>query len=144
MSMVRKIGVVPFRMDQKTISILFITSMQRRRWIFPKGNLKKKESHKTGFLREAHEEAGVMGKVLKDFPMTFIMPARDHSTGLSPVIYYPMLVENYAQTWPEEQHRNRQWMALEDAIQDIASRDILRVIKHFEKLKPWIVHALDV
>lgn len=135
-----KIGVIPFQIIKKRPSILFVSSLKRGRWVLPKGNLKKGESRKKGCLREAFEEAGVKGKILKHFPMTFIMQSSDHPNGQTPVVYYPMLVQNIAEQWPEDDQRKRQWMPLDDAMSDIKSRDIHRVIRHFEKLYPWIMN----
>ena len=39
-----KVGAIPFEIQNDRIALLFVTSQRRGRWIFPKGELKKKES----------------------------------------------------------------------------------------------------
>lgn len=138
-----KVGVIPFQMIDGDLSVLLVTSMRTGRWILPKGNLKAKESHKKGCLREAFEEAGVEGKILKNFPMTMVMPANkqdaDHQhQGEIPVVFYPMRVDHLSATWPEQDQRQRKWMTLDAAMADLPSKDILSVLDHFKSLTPWL------
>jgi 8-oxo-dGTP pyrophosphatase MutT (NUDIX family) len=44
--------------------LLVVTNKGGRRWLFPKGSVKKKENPEEAALREAAEEAGVKGEVL--------------------------------------------------------------------------------
>ena len=61
--MLKKVGVIPFKISDGKSAILLVTSIRTGRWVLPKGNLKTKESHKKGCLREAFEEAGIEGKI---------------------------------------------------------------------------------
>ena len=142
----KKVGVIPYQIIDGEISILMVTSMGTGRWILPKGNLKTKESHKKGCLREAFEEAGVEGKILKNFPMTMVMAANERNkTGQiilkTPVVFYPMRVKNEAKTWPEKKQRQRKWITLDKALDKIKSKDISSVLKHFKTLTPWLIDA---
>ena len=71
--MQHKIGVIPFDVNNNRLAIMFVTSQKRGRWILPKGNLKDNETHKQGCKREAFEEAGIKGKLLKDYPITAVI-----------------------------------------------------------------------
>ena len=139
----KKVGVIPFQITDDKISVLLVTSIRTKRWILPKGNLKSNESHKKGCLREAFEEAGIDGKILKDFPMTMVMPDKTVSKDEISVIFYPMLVENQAETWPEQDRRERKWMPLDAALAEIPSKDILNVLQHFKTLSPWVTKAAE-
>lgn len=141
--MLKKVGVIPFQIIDGNITILLVTSIRTQRWILPKGNLKSNESRKKGGLREAFEEAGIDGKILKDFPITMVMPDKTVSNGEAPVIFYPMQVENQAETWPEQDRRERKWMVLDAALAEIPSADILSVLKHFKSLSPWVIKAAE-
>jgi 8-oxo-dGTP pyrophosphatase MutT (NUDIX family) len=44
--------------------LLLVTNKGGRRWLFPKGSVKKKENPEEAALRECEEEAGVRGEVL--------------------------------------------------------------------------------
>ena len=66
----RRIGIIPFSLREDAVSILFVTSQTRGRWVLPKGKRKPRETHIETCLREGFEEAGVLGQVLEEFPMT--------------------------------------------------------------------------
>ena len=88
-----KIGVIPFDIKHNNIALMFVTSKRRGRWIFPKGNLKEQESHKKGCKREAFEEAGIYGEILKNYPITTAVTKSDGGSLKQVVVtYYPMLV----------------------------------------------------
>ncbi len=139
----KKVGVIPFQITDGNITVLLVTSIRTQRWILPKGNLKSNESRKKGCLREAFEEAGIDGKILKDFPMTMVMPDKAEASGEMPVIFYPMLVKNQAKKWPEKDSRQRKWMGLDAALAEIPSKDVLNVLKHFKSLSPWVIKTVE-
>lgn len=135
--MIHKIGAIPFAVKDDRIAILFITSQQRGRWILPKGNLKMKESHKKGCKREAFEEAGVKGKILKHFPLTMLISKLiDRQMDKVAVTYYPLLVTKQYDDWPEASKRQRHWSLLEDAPRVTDREDYLNVIRQFGAIEP--------
>ena len=104
--MQHKIGVIPFSIDGDRLAIMFVTSQKRGCWILPKGNLEPKESHKKGCKREAFEEAGLKGKILKNFPITAVITKSSASAiEQTAVTYYPMLVTEQLDEWPEKSKR---------------------------------------
>ncbi|MGB2166809.1 MAG: NUDIX hydrolase [Candidatus Puniceispirillales bacterium] len=140
--MIHKIGAIPFAVKDDRIAILFITSQQRGRWILPKGNLKMKESHKKGCKREAFEEAGVKGKILKHFPLTILISKLiDRQMDKVAVTYYPLLVTKQYDDWPEASKRQRHWSLLEDAPRVTDREDYLNVIRQFGAIKPWVLET---
>ncbi|MEC8728496.1 MAG: NUDIX hydrolase [Candidatus Puniceispirillales bacterium] len=140
--MIHKIGAIPFAVKDDRIAILFITSQQRGRWILPKGNLKMKESHKKGCKREAFEEAGVKGKILKHFPLTMLISKLiDRQMDKVAVTYYPLLVTKQYDDWPEASKRQRHWSLLEDAPRVTDREDYLNVIRQFGAIKPWVLET---
>jgi 8-oxo-dGTP pyrophosphatase MutT (NUDIX family) len=137
-----KVGAIPFDIQNDRIALLFVTSQRRGRWIFPKGELKKKESHKAGCKREAYEEAGIEGKLLKNFPMTVRINKNDSSDiDSAAVTYYPLLVTNQLEKWPEDAKRERHWALLEDAGRLVERDDLLNLVVQFNNVKPWILAA---
>ena len=135
----KKVGVIPFKTDGDSVSILLITSSRSGRPVFPKGNLEEGESFKKGGKREAFEEAGIKGKILDDFPMTCTINNQTDSRNKSPVRFYPMLVTKIHKKWPEDDIRKRTWMPLNLALSKIKDDDIAKVIRQFHDLKPWIL-----
>ena len=135
-----KIGAIPFNIRGDQIAILFITSQTRGRWIFPKGTLEKGENHEAGVKREAYEEAGIKGDVLNDFPIT-IPITKQTNDGLIkiPVTYYPLLVREQLEEWPEREKRQRHWSLVSDATRATDRIDFLNLINQFDQLSPWIL-----
>jgi len=137
-----KVGAIPFDIQNDRIALLFVTSQRRGRWIFPKGELKTKESHKAGCKREAYEEAGIEGKLLKNFPMTVRINKNDSSDiNSAAVTYYPLLVTKQLDQWPEDAKRERHWALLEDAGRLVERDDLLNLVVQFNNIKPWILAA---
>jgi len=136
----RRIGVVPFRINEKNnIDLLFVTSQTRRRWVLPKGNPKPDETPEDVCHREAFEEAGIAGTVLSDFPLTSVI-GRKTDDGIEhiPVTYYPMLVQDEVKKWPEYQDRRRRWVSYTKFKKIVRDEDVRKIVRNFEELIPWI------
>lgn len=136
------VGIIPFDIRDTDVALLFVTSQTRGRWILPKGKQKKDESHIATCRREGFEEAGVYGEVLADFPMTVII-TKSTETGTCPlpVTYYPFLVTEQADDWPERDKRERHWALIEDAPRVAFPEDYRPLIYHVENLRPWIIET---
>ncbi len=133
------VGIIPFDMRDDMVAILFVTSQTRGRWILPKGKQKKNETHIATCLREGFEEAGVRGEVFADFPITVVIKKLTEDGLLGqPVTYYPLLVTEQADEWPERDKRQRHWALIDDAPRVAYREDYLPLIQHFEILRPWI------
>lgn len=137
-----RVGIIPFDVKDNLTALLFVTSMTRGRWILPKGLAEAEESHVDTCHREGFEEAGVHGVVLDDFPLTVLI-SKTTKSGVTkvPVTYYPYLVQEQADEWPEVDRRQRHWALLEDAAKVAYRDDFLSLIKQFEALGPWIKEA---
>lgn len=135
-----KVGAIPFDIKDDRIAILFVTSQRRGRWILPKGNLIDGESHKKCCKREAFEEAGVRGKFLRHYPITFsIGKATGAAIDQVAVTYYPLLVTDQADSWPEGARRQRHWALLEDAKQVTDRNDFCQLIDQFKSIQKWVI-----
>ena len=140
MNLSHKIGAIPFNITENQCLLMLITSRTRERLIFPKGNKDKKESRKKTCKREAFEEAGIIGKVFKRFPITQrISKSQNGKLDHVCVTYYPMFVLKQFDEWPESSKRQRHWATLEDAQKVTDREDFLKVIQIFTDLKPLIL-----
>ena len=103
MNLSHKIGAIPFNITENQCRLMLITSRTRERLIFPKGNKDKKESRKKTCKREAFEEAGIIGKVFKKFPITQrISKSQNGKLGHVCVTYIPCLYLNKLMNGPKE------------------------------------------
>lgn len=137
-----RVGIIPFDIRDEAVALLFVTSQTRGRWILPKGKQKRSESHIETCHREGFEEAGVRGIVLEDFPFT-VKIGKSTSKGVLevPVTYYPYLVTEQADKWPERDRRQRHWALIEDAHNVAYREDYLVLVKQFLALRRWITEA---
>lgn len=137
-----RVGVIPFDTRDTAVAILFVTSQTRGRWILPKGRKKPQETHLEACHREGFEEAGVRGVVLEDFPMTVLVTkSAQGGKRLVPVTYYPFLVTEQVDDWPEKDRRQRHWALIEDVPRVAYREDLLPLLKQFADLRPWITEA---
>ena len=134
-----RVGIIPFELKNNLLAIMFVTSQTRGRWILPKGKQDPEESHIETCRREGFEEGGVRGVVLDSFPITVVITKQ---TGLEkikmPVTYYPFLVTEQVDDWPEAEKRDRHWALIGDAPRVAFKEDILVPIEQFKELFPWI------
>ena len=137
-----RIGIIPFDMRGDAVALLFVTSQTRGRWILPKGRQKSDETHVETCCREGYEEAGVRGVVLEDFPFTVTITKQiEREKHRVPVTYYPFLVTEQTDEWPDMEKRQRHWALIEDSARVAYSEDFLFLVNQFEALKPWIREA---
>lgn len=137
-----RVGIIPFDTRGDMVAMLFVTSQTRGRWILPKGKPKDGESQIEACVREGFEEAGVKGVVLEEWPLTVVVTKQTaEGKRRVPVTYYPFLVTEQLDDWPEKDRRQRHWALLEDAQRVAYREDFLPLIRLFHELKPWIIEA---
>lgn len=137
-----RVGIIPFDIKGDLVAVLFVTSQTRGRWILPKGQIEPGEDQTAACHREGFEEAGVKGVVLEDFPSTVVV-GKQTKAGLQkvPVTYYPFLVKEQFEDWPDQAKRQRHWALVEDAPKVSYRADYLNIVQQFQALKPWIIAA---
>ena len=127
MAIIRQSGAIVIRCDGKAPRVLLVTSKRnRQKWIFPKGHIEKGETAEAAALREAKEEAGVLGKLI----------------GRAGVLEYGFLgakarvdyflAELIRETGPPEDGRIRQWCELDEALELLSHKGARKLL-----LKVW-------
>lgn len=122
-------GVIPYRIINKNIEVLLVTSRKKKKWIIPKGIIESNMSPQESALKEAIEEAGVNGKVsgkkLGDYDMK-------KWGGTCNVQVYLMEVKKELQKWPED-FRERKWVSLNKAVSMVENNGIKKLLNIVEK-----------
>lgn len=122
--------VIPYRSLNGKIEYLMITSIKKKKWIFPKGyiefNLTAFESAK----KEAYEEAGVIGENDTAELGSFISIKKN---GKSFVKVFSMEVAEELKDFPEKNLRKKKWMPLNEVLEKINDQNIQRLVIKLEE-----------
>ena len=103
---------VPYRKDGSQHELCLITSISKGRWGFPKGIIDPGETAPETALKEAHEEAGLVGEIVGEPLGTyddFKWDSRLLVTG------YLFRVNGEQGEWLEAGLRQREWVGAEEA-----------------------------
>lgn len=114
---IRQVAAIPFRQDSLgNIEVMLVTSRETRRFIVPKGWPMKGKSGRQTATIEAREEAGVLGKTLKE-PTGRYSYWKRLSTGFVKVdvTVYLLAVNEELSEWQEAPRRQRAWLSPADA-----------------------------
>jgi 8-oxo-dGTP pyrophosphatase MutT (NUDIX family) len=120
----RQSGVIPFRRDEDGVQVLLVTSRKQRRWVIPKGIIEEGMTAAESAVKEAHEEAGVVGRVLPTPVGAYEYPKWE---GTCRVEVYAMPVEQELPAWPGD-FRARAWLSPEEAMERVFEPGLKRLI----------------
>ena len=114
---IRQVAAIPFRLDgQGDIEVMLVTSRTTRRFIVPKGWPMKGKSGRKAAMIEAQEEAGVLGKTLKQPAGTYSYWKRLENRFIRvEVVVYLLAVSEEMADWQEARKRERAWLPPADA-----------------------------
>jgi 8-oxo-dGTP pyrophosphatase MutT (NUDIX family) len=125
-----QIAALPLRRRRGGLTeTCLITSRETRRWIIPKGwPIEGLDAAGTA-AREAHEEAGLIGKVSKK-PLASYRYWKRFETGweLIEVLVHEMKVKKHLPDWQEKGQRKRRWLPLETAAALITETELQEVL----------------
>lgn len=118
----RQAGAIPYRLGKDGLHFLLITSRGSGRWIFPKGGCNAGETAACCAAREAFEEAGLEGRVVRTPVGAYRAvrsvrpgdPRRAHPAPID-VQMYAFEVTREHDGWPEKSARRRRWATLTEA-----------------------------
>jgi 8-oxo-dGTP pyrophosphatase MutT (NUDIX family) len=128
---IRQVAAVPCRLNDSGVpEILLVTSRTTRRFIIPKGWPISNKGDRRSAAIEAEEEAGVMGKVLRDPIGTYSYWKRLTDCFVPvEVTVFVLLVTGVAADWDERQARRRAWLEIEDAITLIDEPELAAMLR---------------
>lgn len=122
---VMQAGAVPYRFSAAgRIEVLLITNSSGR-WIVPKGGIDPGNSPADQAVLEAYEEAGVV-----EAEIGGEIGFYDYERGgrVHRVRLFALLVRELARDWDEKHRREREWVALEQAIERVAFEGLKRAL----------------
>ena len=116
---VQQYGALPFAiMDDGAIKVLLVTTRRRQEWIIPKGWPIRDLTPAATAAREAYEEAGLIGTVVREEPLGFFRYMKRRSARRAvefEVSVFLFAVERQLRKWPEKSERKTGWFIPQDA-----------------------------
>jgi 8-oxo-dGTP pyrophosphatase MutT (NUDIX family) len=105
-------AVIPLRRVDGGVQVCLIRRKDSARWGIPKGYIERGDSWREAALTEAHEEAGLEGRVVGEVIGTY---AYDKGPLTLTVAVCVMEVRGERSTWHEMRWRERRWCSVEEA-----------------------------
>lgn len=125
---IQQSAVIPYRIQDKKLEILLITSSGGKRWVIPKGMIELFMKPHYSAAKEAWEEAGVVGEV-SDTPIGTYSYKKSGSNFLVEV--FLLRVDTVFKDWPEAKIRKREWLSLSQAINRIQETELKQMLREF-------------
>jgi 8-oxo-dGTP pyrophosphatase MutT (NUDIX family) len=118
----QRAAAICYRSGEDGPEFFLVETSDGHRWTFPKGKLEDEESFEEAAIREAEEEAGVIGSL--DGELTAFRYPGKVSTGCQSVHVRPFLlrVEAIGDQSPGDRHRKREWCTPDEARKKLAVR----------------------
>jgi 8-oxo-dGTP pyrophosphatase MutT (NUDIX family) len=122
----RQACAVPYRWHEGRLEFCLITTGKKRLWAFPKGFVEPGETPREAALKEAWEEAGVLGRLEGNSLGRY--NTRKFGRDLT-VVAYLMRVLETANHWHEAAIRKRRWLPVDQAKAKIARKEHLVLLE---------------
>jgi 8-oxo-dGTP pyrophosphatase MutT (NUDIX family) len=126
-------AALPYRVTERGIEVLLITTRRTHRWIIPKGwpidGLEPPDSA----AREALEEAGISGEMQKEpiGAFHYFKLLRNDVTVPCRVEVFAMKVTRQRKSWMEKDERELRWFPLDEAAQTVGEPQLRKLIAKF-------------
>lgn len=137
-------GVIPYCKINGELKLLLISAGSKQKWAFPKGVIEPGLSPQASAAKEAWEEAGLKGIVTDQALGCY---SREKWQGTCTIEVFPMAVTEMVDTheW-EESHRQRQWFSPKQAMLELNTPALTKMIKQLlvelEKTEPELKNEL--
>jgi 8-oxo-dGTP pyrophosphatase MutT (NUDIX family) len=101
-------GVIAYRILDGKVQVLLMTSRDTGRWIIPRGNIDAGTTPGEAAEKEAYEEAGVKGTMLRSLPRgtyTYLKKLESGEARPAVIEVYLLRVKERLKKWPEKRER---------------------------------------
>lgn len=134
-----QVGVLPIaRLPGGDPFVLLVTSRETRRWVIPKGwPMKGLKPHEAA-MREAYEEAGLVGRVGKRAVGQYSYDKRLKGDKVITCLVqvFPFAVRKRRKTWPEMEQRIARWFTVAEAANAVAEPGLAAIIRALTNAEP--------
>lgn len=135
-------GVIAYRIVDKTVQVLLMTSRDTGRWIIPKGNVSSHMTPAKAAEREAFEEAGVKGVIESTLPLgiyTYFKKLESGETRPATVEVYLLRVTETVKKFPERGERILAWVPVDEALSMIQEPGVVPLLRRLTELEDGLI-----
>ncbi len=126
-------GALCYRVVDDRLQVLLITSRRTGRWILPKGWPMPGITPVEAAMREAWEEAGVIGRARGNCLGIYSYIKRDHAGRMPCVVaVFAVKVQSLRRDFPEAGQRNRKWFSRKKAAKLLGEPELRRLVLGFD------------
>lgn len=118
------------------LEVLLVTSLETKRWIVPKGNIRKGERAYRCAQREAFEEAGVEGKIRKR-PLGYYRYLKERELDKQ-VSVHLLRLKLEQDTYPEFGLRQKLWISPAAAAELVFEPELAQMLKSLTNLSQLV------
>ena len=124
------------------LQVLLITSLNSRRWIFPKGWPEADLTLEESAAREAFEEAGIIGKINPSAlgSYHYLKDRKDGGAMPCSVDVFALEVTTQLDDWPEKGAREIAWLPLAEATAKVGEPGLREILRDFGNHRPQARH----
>jgi len=126
-------GALPYFVDDNGgIRVLLVTTRGSRQWVIPKGWPMRNRTAADSAVREAYEEAGLLGSVIGEAPIGCYRYAKrrgSRKAAIFEVSVFLFAVERQLAKWPEKAERKTRWFDAEEASAFVASSELADIVR---------------
>ncbi|HZZ90421.1 MAG TPA: NUDIX hydrolase [Caulobacteraceae bacterium] len=126
-------AALPFRIRDRQVEVMLITSRGTQRWVIPKGWPMNGKRPQDAAETEAAEEAGVVGEI-EERPLGsyhYQKGLKDDRSMDVQVIVFPLRVAFQAEDWKERHERRAEWFRYQRAAALVAEPALRHLIQDF-------------
>ena len=130
-------AALPYRRrPDASLEVMLITSRDTGRWVIPKGWPITGLGAADSAAREAHEEAGLAGRIGEKPIGAFHYNKKlaNGSTTSCAVEVFPLEVDKQLKNWPERAERITRWFDLQEAAGLVQEPELQELIRKLAKL----------
>ena len=121
----RQVAAIPLRASDSGTRVCLIRRKGSAKWGVPKGFIDPGDTPEQAALTEAHEEAGLDGKIVGGRIGTYDYKKNDV---VLTVAVFLMRVVKEESTWPEMGFRERRWCSIKEARALLKSHGVRRLL----------------
>lgn len=131
-------GVIAYRILNRKVQVLLMTSRDTGRWIIPKGNINTGSTPWHAAEEEAYEEAGVRGTISGTVPLGFYTYFKIMASGErrpATVETYLLRVEKQLKKFPEKGERKLCWVSAKKAVKLVQEPGVIPLLLRLQELE---------